>query len=114
MLPRANAPGTERAKLKRSLQPVLETTLPVYGASPDSMACFSINPLVVANALAPQAQVVHLGSAEDAKYRFVRRGVNAPESLTVVPPIVEHSRIGLDGPDQEGINLPRRDVHHDL
>src|SRR5262245_38302323 len=114
MLPCANFPDTERAKLKRPFQPVLMAAFLVSGARPDSMACFSISPLVVANALALQAQVVHLGSSEEAEYRFLRRGVNAPERLGVFPSIVEQSGIGFDRLDHEGIDPPRREVHHHL
>src|SRR5262249_37745329 len=112
MLPCANGPDTERAELKRSFQPILMAAFLVHGARPDRRAWFSISPWVVANDLALQAQVVHFGSSEEPEYRFLRRGVNAPEGLRVVPPIVEHSAIGLDRLDHEGIDLPRREVHH--
>src|SRR5262245_30898369 len=89
VFPGANGPGTERAELKRPLQPVLETTLAVLGAHPDGVARLAIDSLVVANAVALQAQVVHLGSSYQAVYRFTRRGVDAPERLSLVPSVVE-------------------------
>src|SRR5688572_14074194 len=52
MLPSSNRPSTERAKLKRPFQPVLEPAFLVFSAGADCMTHFSIRTLVVPNPLA--------------------------------------------------------------